>query len=287
MKTSPVKNCETACGERYVADVPVAEHLVGRGRVVEQCLHLALEVVPGADRVVVHRRAGGRCTSDAARRGTDGNHSTRWRTTSRAAQPSTGDGSSHWSGRTPATTSPNRPPIITELLCRCVGHVGQTRSVRRDSSLSCRPAVARLVMNRHTRPCAEQHQQDQQDRLGLDGLQVEPPADLRHHADHGNECVEDDRDHPVERCRRRPTAGCAAAPAGWPAGRSPRSTTKLTRQIVVVPVPPTWAKSPISAGKQERQVDTADRRPRRGVAHPVRVGLEEFHQSPTHREARG
>ena len=46
-------------GQRDVADVPVAEHPVCRGRVVEDRLHLALEVVPGAGGVVVHRRSCG------------------------------------------------------------------------------------------------------------------------------------------------------------------------------------------------------------------------------------
>ena len=137
-----------AAGRR--PDVRVAEHPVGRGRVVEERLHLALEVVPGAGRVVVHRRAGAGGARPAPAARNDGNHSTRWRTTSRAAHSSTGDGSSHWSGHDAGHDVAEPAADLTELLRRCVGrlsHVGQTRSFRRTHRLAT--GVDRASLSRH------------------------------------------------------------------------------------------------------------------------------------------
>src|SRR6478672_11646314 len=54
-----------------------------------------------------------------------GNHSVRWRTTSRAAQPATGDGASH--DRVPRTRSVNCPATCR---CRSAGRSGSAMDVR-------------------------------------------------------------------------------------------------------------------------------------------------------------
>ena len=95
----------------FASERSAGRELPGFGRIQP----LADETIQGFDIAIFS--AGGSTSAEspgsslgpppAYRKG--GNHVTRWRTTSRAAQPSTGDGASHRSGGTPRTRSVNQP----------------------------------------------------------------------------------------------------------------------------------------------------------------------------------
>ena len=152
MKTSPVKNCETACGQRYVADVPVAQHPVRRRRVVEQRLHLVLEVVPGAGRVLVDRRAGREVDVLPRPRGRTG--TTRRGGGRRRGRPSPRPGTGRPTGRAGTAGHDRRRTGRRShgTPGQGSGHGGSTRYSADSSLRAGRPGLA--VMNRHTRPCA-------------------------------------------------------------------------------------------------------------------------------------
>ena len=171
MKTSPVKNCETACGQRYVADVRVAQHPVRRRRVVEHRLHLVLEVVPGAGRILVDRRAGREL--DVLPRPEERREPLDEVADDVAGGPVVDRGRRRPTGR-PALRSHNvAEPAgdLTELLGRGLGHGGSTALLGLTHRFV--PALdGAAVMNRQTRPCAEEHDEDQQDRLDLDAVRL-------------------------------------------------------------------------------------------------------------------
>ena len=128
--------------------------------------------------------------------------------------------------------------------------VRPAQSVGLIASCRARPA-ARLVMNRHDQAVPEQTSRISRIASAWMALRSNDPPISGTTPTTAIERVEDDRDDPVDGVVDLRRAGCAAARAAWSPAPIDAITTKLIRQIVVVPVPPTWANRPISAGSRK------------------------------------
>ena len=195
MKTSPVKNRETAVGS---GTSPMCRLLSTRS--AEAGSSSSACTSPWRCR---HAPTGssstdgpaGRCTSAPAARN-DGNHSTRCRTTSRAVQPSTGP------GRPTGRGARRRRRRRSGRRSRGTPGLARTRSCASDSvspadsSLRVVSSGVAVVMNRHTSPWASTT--SRMSRIASAWTEVDHLGELREHPDHRDDDVQHHRDHPVQ-----------------------------------------------------------------------------------------